>query len=943
MKNLFSLLLLVVCCCTAFAQQSARVTVRGSIVDTASVVMPGATVMLLTPKDSALVSFGRTSDKGTFEFRNMKRGPYILKVSYVGFLPLQKEFTPDAGDITDLGALKIKPIQKELFEVVVKTARAPLSIRGDTIEYNASSFKVPPGSSVEELLRKLPGMQVDQDGNIKAQGQTVQKVTVDGKQFFGADPKLATKNLPAEAISKVQVFNDKTEAAKTTGIDDGKREKTVNLELKESHKKGGFGKVTAGIGTKERAQVRGNYNRFNQKEQFSVLGFANNINQTGLSFDDYQDFRGSQSFNWQDNGDFGFNSGFYYFGGDDGNGIGIPINGGNSSNRGFSRNYAGGGNYNYDTKKTKLSSNYFFNQTGQTFDTDLNKETFLPNGSFLTLEKSNRSTLNNNHRASARFEKNLDSLNTLVIIGNARFNNGTERFSSTQNFFRGMSRETPSSLTEINNRNSFSAFQLASTAIYRHKFRKKGRNFAASLSYNINDTDGSGNQQSNNRYFDDTTSTGPPASFRLNQDNMTSSLRNELKSSLDFIEPLSKTVSWETFYNFSFRTDRVDRDVFDVSDQGRIRNNSLSRYYTNDFTYNRIGTSVRYSNKGLNVSGGLAGMWFNQAGRFAPDQTASTFTSVNRSFFSVVPNVTVYYNMKNRNLNANYNVDVRQPSTADLQPVIDNSNPRFIREGNPNLLPQLTHRVSAGFNTYNPGSFVHFYSNVNFGYNINQIVYNQTVDERLVTTSRPENIDGGKNFGSYLGFGFPLKKTKATLNVYSSLNFGRNPTYINNVLNQTNTNYYNFGLNLDLTPSEKFTLYPNFNWNLTDTRYSVNKTQNLQIYNFRYGGDLNVQMPGGIYFNGRLNYQIYKNEKFGFNQQLPILNLSVYKLFLKDNKAEVRLSAYDVFNKNQGITQQAYQNILQTEQVQTLARYFMLSFTYNVRGLKSQMRRNNGW
>lgn len=940
MKKILLLLLLTVCCRAVFAQQSARISIRGSITDTTKAAMPGATVMLLTPKDSALVNYGRTNDKGAFEFRNVKRAPYILKVSYVGFLPLQVDVSPDNGEVTDLGALLIKPIQKELLEVVVKTARAPLSIRGDTIEYNAASFKVPPGSTVEELLRKLPGVQVDQDGNIKAQGEDVKKVTVDGKTFFGTDPKLATKNLPADAISKVQIFNDKTEAAKTTGIDDGKREKAVNLELKESHRKGGFGKITAGAGTKDRFQLRGNYNRFNTKEQMSVLGFGNNINQTGLSWDDYQDFRGSQSFNWDDQGDFGFYSGgVIFFGGDDG--FGVPVTGGYSSNRGFSRNYAGGANYNYDTKKTKLSSNYFYNQSGQTLNSFLNKETFLPTGSFVNTEGKSQGSFSRNHRASARFEQNLDSLNTLVLIANLRANNGSNNQHSDQIFYR----TTDTSQTIFNNRNDFNGLQVATTAIFRHKFRKKGRNFAASAAFNLNDTDGSANQRSSNTFLSDTTGTGVVAPFtRIDQDNTTSSVRTEVKSSLHYTEPLSKVMFWETFYNVSLRNDKVDRNVFDVTDQGLVRNTNLSRYYTNDFLYNRVGSLFRYSDKGFNVSGGLAGVWFNLAGRFAVDQTSSDFTNVNRKYFTVVPNFSGSYRLKNKYYGLYYSVNVQQPQTSDLQPgVVDNSNPRFIREGNPNLLPALSHQLNGSYSSFNPGSFVNYYISLNYSYNINQIIYNQTISETLVTTSRPENISGGTRIGSYFNLGFPLKKTKATLNLGGNLNFSKNPTYINAVFNNTNSDNYNFRMSLDLTPTEKFTFYPNFNWNFTDTRYSINKTQNQKIYNYTYGGTMNVQLPAGIFFNGQMNYQIYKlkNEQFPFTQRLPIMNLSVYKLFLKDNKAEVRLTAYDVFNKNRGITQQANQNFVQREQVQTLAQYFMLTFTYNVRGLKSQMRRNN--
>ena len=235
--------------CAAHAQTPARVSVRGQVTDTTGTALPEATVMLLVPRDSSLVQYGRSDEKGNFELRNVRRGSYLLKTSYSGFLPAQKTFTTADAAATELGTVRMKPIAKELMEVVVKTARAPLNIRGDTIEYNASQFKVPVGSTVEDLLRRLPGMEVDADGNIRSQGREVKRVLVDGKRFFGDDPKAATKNLDAAAIDKVQVFDSKSEQAQLTGVDDGKKEKTVNLALKEEFKKGGFGKATAGVGT----------------------------------------------------------------------------------------------------------------------------------------------------------------------------------------------------------------------------------------------------------------------------------------------------------------------------------------------------------------------------------------------------------------------------------------------------------------------------------------------------------------------------------------------------------------------------------------------------------------------------------------------------------------------------------------------------------------------
>ena len=333
MNQLKSLLVFLLLTHVVFSQNPSKITIQGVIADTLGEDLPFATVMLLNPKDSALINFTRSDDKAAFSFKNIKNTNYLLKISYVGYLPYQQYLDPSVNELNDLGSIKIKPITQELLEVVIRTAKAPLSIRGDTIEYNASSFKVPPGSTVEDLLRRLPGIDVDADGNIKAQGKDVKKLYVDGKTFFGDDPKAATKNLDANIISKVQVFTEKSEQAKLTGIDDGKKDKAMNLELKEEFKKGAFGKLSAAVGTSDRWAARGNYNRFNKKEQFSILGFANNINQTGVNWEDYGEFKGQNSFNNNDNGDFGFSSGGmrYFNSGDD-----VPWN--NFDGRGFTKN-----------------------------------------------------------------------------------------------------------------------------------------------------------------------------------------------------------------------------------------------------------------------------------------------------------------------------------------------------------------------------------------------------------------------------------------------------------------------------------------------------------------------------------------------------------------------------------------------------------------------------
>jgi hypothetical protein len=939
MKKAITLLLGLFIAQMSFAQSPARISIKAVVQDTSAGPLGFATVMLLQPKDSALVSFGRSDENGLFELKGLKRQNYLLKITYVGMLPYQQDIIPADGALTDLGIIKIKPIQKELFEVVVKTAKAPLSIRGDTIEYNASSFKVPPGSTVEDLLRKLPGMSVDAEGNIKAQGQDVKRVTVDGKQFFGGDTKMATKNIAAEAIQKVQVFNDKTEQAKLTGIDDGKKEKTVNLELKEEFKKGGFGKVTAGIGDQERMEIKGNYNKFDKKNQFSLVGMGNNTNQTGMGFDDFQDFRGSQSFNWNDNADFGFGGQGRYisWGGDENDeDLSIPIGGGRG--QGFTDSYASGLNYNYDTKKVKISSSYYYNGRFQTMEALASRENFLTNGSsFRTTNDDLTKNNAHNHRLSFRLENEIDSLNTFTFIGNGKYSKGNSNFNSVQQFFIGKTDRT--SQTTIDNTNLFNSSAAALTGIYRHKFKKKGRSFALSSSYNFNNSDGEAVQTSINEFFR-VTSTNDLLR-NINQINETISDKNQFKASALYVEPLGKKWLLETFYNFSTRSNIVDRDV--DNRETKLQIDSLTRFFDNAITFNRLGSSLRYNYKGINISGGLAGQQFLLKGLF--QQPKQTDTNINQDYFAWVGNVSVNLDLKNnRYVWGSYTTNMSEPNIRDLQPVVDNSNPLFIREGNPNLLPSTEHSFYLGGNSYNPGSFVNLGLGVGYNYYENQIVYSQIIDNKTFkTTTKPENISGGTNFNVWSNFGFPLKKTKATMNLNANFNGGQNLTRINGVMNETDNKSYYINTRLDLTPNEKFTLYLNTNWGITNTKYSINTSQNQTIYNHRYNAEMNVKFPKDFYLNTRFNYNIFLNERFGFDQRQPIWNAAIYKQIGKSKKAEVRLTAYDIFNRNLGISQFASQNFVSERRTETLARYFMLSLTYNMRGVKNQMKRGGWW
>ncbi|HEX8060604.1 MAG TPA: carboxypeptidase-like regulatory domain-containing protein, partial [Cyclobacteriaceae bacterium] len=287
------LLILFIFPSLAFAQ---KFDVHGTLIDTLNNPLPSATIMLLNAKDSSLVNFGISDKAGVFNLKSVAHGKYIFKVSFVGYATYTQAVAPEAGVTTvDLGRVKLQPQYTQLNEVVVKGEVVPVTVKRDTIEFNATAFKTKANANVEDLLKKLPGIDVESDGTVRAQGEQVQRVTVDGKEFFGRDPKLATKNLPADAVDKVQVFDRKSDQSQFTGIDDGQREKTINLELKEEKRNGAFGTMMGGVGSDNRYQARANINRFTKGKQLSFLGMGNNVNEQGFSIGDYMNFSGGSS------------------------------------------------------------------------------------------------------------------------------------------------------------------------------------------------------------------------------------------------------------------------------------------------------------------------------------------------------------------------------------------------------------------------------------------------------------------------------------------------------------------------------------------------------------------------------------------------------------------------------------------------------------------------
>ncbi len=916
------------------AQNPSKVTIKGVVRDSTNAEAGYATVMLLNTKDSTLVNFTTTNDKGVFSFSAVRNMPYLLKISHISYIPHQEMLQPSATEVNDLGVIIMKPISQALMEVVIKAAKAPLRIRGDTIEYDATTFKVPPGSTVEDLLRRLPGIDVDAEGNISTQGKDVKRVYVDGKTFFGDDPKSVTKNLDAEAISKVQVFDEKSEQTKLTGVDDGTKEKAMNLGLKEEYKKGSFGKATVAGGTSERWALRGNYNRFNEKNQLSFIGYGNNINQAGVNWEDYGEFKGQNTFNDYDNGDFGFGGGGrgYYVFMDGGMGMG-------SDRRGYSKSYGAGVNYNFDNKKTKYNASYFYNQTSQDLDQYTNKSTFLTEGSVLNNDTVNQSNFYGNHSIGTRFEHDIDSNNKIIAKVNVKFSNSNNTNYQVQRFTTG--ELAPINNLISDNSTDLGSWSLGTAAIYRHRFLKAGRSFALSAGYNTSHNSTADSLLSINQFFTATTFT---EQIRQLKDRATDA--TEIKSSALYTEPITKKWYWETFYNFSLSGNEANRQVKSLPEENRI--DSVSVYSDNSTLYNRLGSSIRYSNNGFNAMAGIALQQLKLNGSYLQDEDMPFLDSVpdiKRTYKNWVPNISINYQLPNNmylSLDYSYNVD--EPSVSDLAPVPNSSNRNFLVLGNPDLKPARSHSVSFSYNYWNPASFANIGLFSTASLSEDRIVYNQWIKTvqgvGLQTITKPDNISDGKDLSVGLWSNVPIIKTKFSVGVDGSFNIGESASFVNDIRNDNKNTGVDFGLNFDITPSTKFILDLRGSLGFNKMSYSIQKDQDQNIQNHGVYASLKWQFINKTFLETSYNYTVYINDRWNFDRRIPIWNASVRRIIGEKNRFEARLAAFDIFNKRVSITQTATSNYVLQSIAPTLARYFMLSISYNLRGYETKLGKN---
>ena len=928
MKRFITLILFLSAICTArLAAQNIEISGNLIEADTGEEV-PYATVMLLNETDSTLLEYAISGSDGHFVFKSVKNRDYLLKISHITYTPYQKHIKKTDGKSINLGNLKLSPIAEVLMEVVVHEAQAPLLFKGDTVEYNAATFKVAPGSTVEDLLKKLPGIEVDADGGIKSMGKDVNKVYVDGKNFFGDDPKMVTQNIDAEAVSKVQVYSDRSEQEKLTGVKDGSQNKVMNLELKQEYKKGYFGKASVGAGWGDGNFIpwlaKGSFNRFNDKYQFSILGYGNDINSTRTDWEDMQEFKGASAFT-HDNGDFGFGSDWGWW---------MGLDGSSWDGNGFAQNYGGGVNFNYDDGKTILYTNYTYNQINSHADIFSNTKTMLTDTSFFKTDTAYNANKNFSHSLSARLEEKIDSLDYIIGRINVKFT-GNRKDNNNVALYQGGNLDLINQYTELSN-SKLNNINTDALVIYNHKFMKPRRSFSISAENNNTIALQKENEENINDFFN-ATSEDERIKVASSQNKNT----NKIKSSIMYVEPIGKRFTFSTFYNFSLNTEKLSHEGLDeLNSNASI--DSLSLISRRDLLYNRLGVSFTYSFSGLYINAGAAYKNLQQNGKYTQANIAGD--PLKRNYGSVIPYFEINWESRNNIwMSFDYSYDIEEPDFTYLQPISTNMDPLYVVNGNPNLSYTSEHNTSATFGYHNQVSFMSVFLDLDYSYQPDLITYNQKIEYvdglgyRNVRT--PEIVHGGHAAGGRIFTGIPIIKSKLTTNISFSYDYRQNPTFINGIENKSQSNSFNPNLSIQINLSDKLTWRINGRYGYTTTTYkSENYFNNNKTTNYNVGTSIKWQMFGRTYLEANYKYNKYSNNEFTNNPDMHILNVSIKQYLGKGNKFELRLAACDLLNQSVSIAQYASANTVFYRESPTLSRYYMLTFSYNMKGFQDSKR-----
>jgi hypothetical protein len=914
MRKLISGLLLIFIASSAFSQSQ---TLKGTLKDTSeNRVLVNTVISVLSKKDSVLVKFTRADKDGNFKIQGLKEGSYILLVTHPYMGDYFDNIEVKDGAPADLGYVHLTPKSKLLSEVIVKSG-SPIKIKGDTLVYTADSFKVRPGANVEELLRRLPGITVDKNGQITAMGERVTKVLVDGEEFFGSDPGVATKNLRADAVQEVQVFDKKSDQAAFTGIDDGVKDKTINLKMKKLA--GHFGKVEAGGGTEGRYDNSAMANFFQNKRKVAGYGIISNTGQTNLDWQDAQNYGGAS-----DNMTTGIS--------DDG-GMYMTIGGGGDENysggqRGIPQNWNAGFHFSdkYNKEKTSFNTGYKYSKVISPGTTKTFSQNFLPNAENWTSNSTSENhPTTDKHQINMTMEFKIDSNNTLKWTSRFNNNNGevknnyySEMLDDSSQFINSSSRK---SITETD-RNA-----VASTLLWQHKFKKFSRTISINTDFNWNQSKSDGLLYSLNNYYKngifdhrDTT----------DQVNINDNINNTTTTKVSYTEPLKKDVYLELSYAFAYNNSKSDRIVNKKNINGKYEEmvDSLSNFFVFNRMQNTPGLFFRINKKKYNLSFGSL-LDFNQF----EQKNISEDRTTNYNFLSFIPRASYTYKFKpNESLRIGYNGSTTPPSPEQLQPTRVNTDELNIYIGNPTLKQAFRHNLNASYNFYNVLKEKNLFTNLGFGFTDNAFTQSSLIDYNTgKRTYFTVNTDGNYFVRFYSNYGFKIKNTNWRTGIGPNYNMNRNVEYINGVKSINTTRNYSLQLNINTYKPDAYNIYfwSSLGWNDSKASQNSNAAADYWYANFNGSGSKVFAKKWEVGSDIALQVR-QKDPNYTQNSNFTTWNAYLLKRFMKENQLELKLQVYDILNQNRGYQRNFSSSYSFTETYyNTLRRFFLLSATWN--------------
>ena len=892
-----------------------------------------ATISLLRKSDSSLVSFTLSDSSGKFTLQNIAQGNYRLLITRLSYLNKNIFLNTKINEsLVDFGKIQVNVLSAILNSVTINEEAPPVTLKDDTIEYNAGSFKTPPNSDVESLLKKLPGVQVDKDGNITANGQKVNHVYVDGKEFFSSDPKIATKNLPADAVNKVQVFDKQSDISQLTGFDDGDSEKAINLTLKKDKRKGVFGKINAGAGTDGRYAGQFNVNDFNDERQLSAIGMANNTNSEGFSFMDILNFTGGLKNMMQGGGEIRVNLN------DQNNPVAAANEGVN--NNSINTVWAGGLNYaNTLSKKLDLGVNYFYSRYSPLTESYIHRQYFLPDSTYYYNQNARINNQNDNHRINLIATWKPDSMRTVKFTPSFTLQNSS---ANSMNSYSTLTQDLQTANKGNSNIiSSADGYNFSNDVLFTQKFNRKGRSFLIDLNTTASDNTNSAILQSRNNFFDNSGNVIQSDTINQKSNTLVNSFGYSLRGV--YTEPVFRhsLVEFSAQYSNSENTSKKVTDNFNpFTNEYDDENSFLTNDYTSHYDYGNAGLRFRTQRKKYSFS---VGALLQQSTLNGAETENGIDSAINKKFVNLLPNARFEYRFNQfRNLTVQYNASTSPPSVTQLQPVPDNSNPLLITVGNPGLKPGFTNSVRLNFLSSNPFASTSLFTFVDFSETQNSIVNYNTTDSLGITHTRPVNANGIYDLSATISESFPTHILKSTVELNADLDLGRNKAFINSEENSIHSITATPSIRLLTYPSSKTELDLSASFTYNQSAYSLQSAMNTQYYTQEYGGEFDWTLPASFFFTTNFGYSINTGRGAGFDNAVPLWNATFSKLFLRFNRGEVKFSVYDLLNSNIGTSRTSNQDYIEDIRSQTVTRYFMLSFTFSLTKMSAEQPKEGG-